>query len=667
MKAGVKGTILTAVVQLSLIVHLSHAARMDDGTSVPITLPKTDQPAELINHMPLLQDTLGTFSTKDILNGVHDDLFQVHRFDGRTNIYWGLFRVKVDEPGNFYFSTVHAFDTVAAYVLDESKIDSGGVTLPLNMTGYQIPLRNRLKPKAYAQAVLPIRFSAPGTYKVYLKFAAYDPFLSRLRNLEKPQLYSERGFDKFINDAYLIGGLYLGIAALAFFINFVWFLETRKKLNFLFICFVSCGFIYKIATSGYTTEWFFPDDPLYTGWLRQIFPPLTTMFYVLFCLRYIQCKERFPKSYKIIMVLLVLYTISTPMIHALGQFMEVPVFMISLLSNVVVAYLSVVVVLSFLEYKREGVPQQLFFTLGVLVYFVGIIAFYIHYVLQLYPGSYFFKFYFSIISSVREVLLFLATAYGFMRSEKLLAIENEVNKRITKQKEELTLLNAKNQKILSLITHDLRNPLFNLECLLDMFKAKKISEEEFKTLVGELDNAVEGTTNLFENILLWAKGQQLTLTPKLETLHIDEMVNETETLMLPIAESKGIRIDTNYPVDTKVQADSEMLKSVLRNLLSNAIKFSNPGEEVRLSVEKRDKALQFIVKDKGVGMTEEVRAKLFELDKKSEKGTGNESGTGLGLILTREFLEKHGSSLHVDSTPGQGSKFSFELPEIAQI
>jgi signal transduction histidine kinase len=169
--------------------------------------------------------------------------------------------------------------------------------------------------------------------------------------------------------------------------------------------------------------------------------------------------------------------------------------------------------------------------------------------------------------------------------------------------------------------------------------------------------------NLLQNLLVWSKMQngKIKYSPKL--VKVDELISDSMMIVTPIARNKEIKLSWNVSEDVTATLDSNMIGSVLQNLVTNAIKFTERGGLVTVNAFVESGAINFTVSDTGIGMSEERQNKLFKLDKtSSSKGTDDEVGTGLGLIICKEFVESHQGKIWVESTLGKGSKFCFSIP-----
>jgi signal transduction histidine kinase len=228
-------------------------------------------------------------------------------------------------------------------------------------------------------------------------------------------------------------------------------------------------------------------------------------------------------------------------------------------------------------------------------------------------------------------------------------------------------LNATKDKFFSIIAHDLKSP-FN-----SMLGFSEILNENFdeydtqkqKKFISLIYQELQGTYKLLENLLYWSRSQRGTIDFKPKKLNLYLLVSETTELLIQLAKNKSINLINQIPKNINVEADRDMLLTIIRNLISNAIKFTPKGGEISMKATqtKDDKFVQILVTDNGVGISKETQSKLFDIgENTSTKGTENESGTGLGLILCKEFVEKHGGKIWVESELGKGSNFKFTLP-----
>ncbi len=233
--------------------------------------------------------------------------------------------------------------------------------------------------------------------------------------------------------------------------------------------------------------------------------------------------------------------------------------------------------------------------------------------------------------------------------------------KLKEQRLELEKLNVLKDRLFSIIAHDLRGPLHNLQEVLSLIHANVLSDEEKEYLLVELSRSVDQSVGLMENLLSWASSQQKGEKLKPEGFRINELVEEVLNSIKALVEKKDLNLKFGLEEDLKVLADREMIRIVLRNLIGNAIKFSHKGGTISIK-SQQDDGLIISISDEGVGMPPEVLKQLFSIDLQSRKGTLKEEGSGLGLILCKDFIDKNSGHLKVESEEGQGSTFSFTLP-----
>jgi len=230
------------------------------------------------------------------------------------------------------------------------------------------------------------------------------------------------------------------------------------------------------------------------------------------------------------------------------------------------------------------------------------------------------------------------------------------------QTRELSELNQLKTKLFSVIAHDLKTPMYGLRNLFLNMQQTKLSAREIKEMIPGITNEMNYVTSLMENLLLWARTQMKHASVQPEMLDLHQMISETVTLLKLQAKNKKIWLEARLEQPVYCYADREMIGMVLRNLLSNAIKFTPAHGTVWVSATENQANVEIAVQDTGVGMTREMIGQLFGENYYTTRGTHSETGTGLGLKLCKDFLEKNGGSISINSNPGVGSTFSVILP-----
>lgn len=219
-------------------------------------------------------------------------------------------------------------------------------------------------------------------------------------------------------------------------------------------------------------------------------------------------------------------------------------------------------------------------------------------------------------------------------------------------------------KFFSIISHDLMNPFNALLGFSEMLNesARNGDKEDVIEYSSVINQSARRIFNLLQNLLVWSrmKNGKMNYSPK--PVRIDELISDSMMILSPIAQNKEINLSWEVNSDITATIDPNMINSVLQNLVTNAIKFTERGGSVTVKAFAESDQLKFIISDSGVGMSEEQIMKLFKLNKTSSaRGTDDEVGTGLGLIICKEFIELHHGKIWVESTPGQGSDFCFSV------
>jgi signal transduction histidine kinase len=248
--------------------------------------------------------------------------------------------------------------------------------------------------------------------------------------------------------------------------------------------------------------------------------------------------------------------------------------------------------------------------------------------------------------------------------EKIDIIE-KTNERLVKSEEELQQINSTKDKFFSIIAHDIKNPLGGLITITDLVKADfdSMPDKEKRELFEIVNKSSHQLYSLLENLLHWSRSQTGRIPVKPVELKINELVESNFELLKPNAERKNIMTLNLCNQNHKVNADKEMITLVIRNLISNAVKFTREGGKISVSSALKEGMVEICIEDNGIGISKTDIQKLFRIDVQfSQNGTNNETGTGLGLILCKEFIQKNQGKIRVESEPGVGSKFIFSLP-----
>lgn len=237
-------------------------------------------------------------------------------------------------------------------------------------------------------------------------------------------------------------------------------------------------------------------------------------------------------------------------------------------------------------------------------------------------------------------------------------------KEIQIQNVRMKKLNTTKDRFFSIIAHDLRAPLSSIKVLLNVISNEKNLAPDLNDLISRLSRSTNSTLSLLDNLLRWAMTQTGDITYKPFPVNLYNVVAENVYLLSQSASHKEIALDFAIDQELYTVGDKNMLTSVFRNLISNAIKFTPKGGNIHIKASSDDKHLNIQVIDNGIGMGAEKLNTLFDLSAdRAAEGTEGEPGTGLGLILCKEFIEMHGGAIEVESTLGQGTEFIVRLPK----
>jgi signal transduction histidine kinase len=236
------------------------------------------------------------------------------------------------------------------------------------------------------------------------------------------------------------------------------------------------------------------------------------------------------------------------------------------------------------------------------------------------------------------------------------------NKIITQQNEELENGNQVKDKIFSVISHDLRTPLAILDGMLFLLRDKNITDQQFREITDDLWRDVKNTTAMMDNLLQWASSQMKGIRVKADDFNITDALNTEFELLQALARQKDIALTHQLLHPIMVYADQDMVRLILRNLISNAIKFTPDNGHVHIYYLLRKDCIELIIQDDGVGIAEADQDKVFSNIYYSTTGTQNERGCGLGLPLSKDFVERNEGAIWFNSKPGKGTTFHFTLP-----
>lgn len=235
-------------------------------------------------------------------------------------------------------------------------------------------------------------------------------------------------------------------------------------------------------------------------------------------------------------------------------------------------------------------------------------------------------------------------------------------KQLKSKAADLEQINATKNKLFSIISHDLRAPIASVQSYLEILSQINNEKENWQEIKGDLIELTQSTDNMLSNILMWAKSQMEGISINKSLINLEESLSPVIKVFQSVANMKQINLNYSIEPSLKILVDKNMLELVVRNILSNAIKFTHQGGTINIEVNSDYPNYVIQISDNGIGMSEKVKNSIFSLKAEPSYGTNNERGIGLGLSLSKEFIELQGGKLWFESAEGKGSTFYIAIP-----
>ncbi len=231
------------------------------------------------------------------------------------------------------------------------------------------------------------------------------------------------------------------------------------------------------------------------------------------------------------------------------------------------------------------------------------------------------------------------------------------------ERENSQRINKIYQKLLSIVGHDIRGPLYSFIQLVEMVMDGTVSYEDFKQIAPDFKKNMQNTTTLLNNLVEWGQEHMHGNTNNLIDINFNQLVEKVRSNFVTQANIKGVEIINNVPFNITLNLDENIIRFIIRNLVSNALKFT-PNGRIAIDATMTDANITFSVSDTGIGMSEDIKNDLFNwgTNKNSRLGTNNEKGTGLGLSIIKEFVDQLNADIHIDTEINKGSKFTITIP-----
>ncbi len=533
-----------------------------------------------------------------------------------------------------------------------------GLTL-LHRVGSVTPISQR--PYPAGEIIFPLPQTEAGTQTYILKAKSQQLMEVSLAHLDLAELGEYRAQEKL----YL--GLATGVFGVMFFYNLFIYLILKKRAYFYYLAYLLLVYLFYFVHFGYARYYLWPEVTEWVLWsinIPLLFALMAATQYTRYCLLTAQYLPQWDRRLKTLsrVAPFFLLTIAT----GVPALFEISTELLVLASLILFFFIG-------LQSWKQGYQPALYYVLGWSV--LGLFgSLRILSALGWYPLTPFIERAFVYGSFFEMVFFSLALASQIQQHRKI-ALEGEqkiaqmhqeqatkLEQRVKEATQELMAANHEKTRFLSLISHDLKDPVGTLAVLL---RTLQTSPEEAKPkLLKQAAQMAERVHQLLLNLLTWAKSQSGSLKPQPEQHPLIPLLAEVLTLMGQEAKQKQVRLKPNIPLEASVYADAPMLITLVRNLLANALKYSSAGQVIFFNALHKGNQIRLEVKDQGIGMDERTLANLFRLGEQHRSPTSpeGEMGSGLGLLLVKEFAEKNQGRVGVTSKLGQGSCFWVELP-----
>jgi signal transduction histidine kinase len=621
---------------------------------------------------------------------------------GNAWAVWSMLRLQnqsgVDEE---YILQTNKWGIFEAFVYTDSS------SVARLKSGSLLPLNDRSQPSNMNAVKLLLRNGESKT--VYLKFKpGYSIYVRKSASLV---ISGQSLFEKADRQRLLWQGLFFGIIlVMALYNLFILFAVKDISYFYYVLSILSIG-LYFAFYYGFGIEYLWPRSPLWDTFCFAVINPFTGLTRVLFTRTYLHTPYLLPRINKILNVLGAACVI-TIVAGLACYFLQVDILkpLVTIIGILGTLVLVMMFVAGFVAYYYDKYEPAKYFIAANILLIIGAIAFIIRET-GFMSDNFFTRYMVQYAVLIQAVVLSLGLASRLNRmrlqlttetlEKERLALEREKEKKelIQQQKQELqeqvkektadlylknTLLeetveqlkesenklselNQVKDKLFSVVSHDLRNPLATMQSFLKLITdhEEKLSGEEREKLFFEAQQSLNNMNELLYNLLQWSKSQMNLLQFRPDKISLKAVVDAATRLVQLHAHMKQVQVKTNIPEGLHAYADRDMIEFVIRNLLSNAIKFSQRNSAVEIIVFAENNQVEIRIVDNGIGLSEAKRKKL--LDKHttiSRRGTEKEKGTGLGLLISKEFIAKNQGQLRIESVPGKGSVFSFAIPAV---
>lgn len=614
---------------------------------------------------------------------------------------WVTFAISHQQPeGQSFYLDPDRWGLVHAVVTEPT-----GNVISEHRTGGEIPFAQRDVP--YFKPMLSIFLPEPGTYQVYLSLQGQRSYFRPDTNTFS--LIPKAVFEQEQKQRLFSQALFMGVIMVMALYNFLIFLSVKDISFWWYVLSIVGVGVYFAFFYGFLLEYIWPWAPNFDVHSFALVLPLTGIARLYFTKSYLNTPQLLPGWNKVLNLLAWLYVL--PVVLAIVSWLgwaDLLGLLVQWIGWMGTAVLSAMLLAGLAGYLK-GYRPALFFVSANALFIVGAILFIFREINWL-PDHFFTRYVVQIGVLAQVVLFSLGLAYRLNRAqrdlaeEKLnterLALEKEQEKnelvlkqkieleqevarqtadlrqktldletafgRLTESENHLRELNQVKTQLFTIISHDLRSPLVTLHAFLGLLSqhAGRLTLHEFKSLSAKTQQALSNLSFLLDNLLNWSRTQMEQVVRSPEAIDIQEVIGKNLELFSFPVEHKQLRVTVTHQGNTTIFADRMMVDTVVRNLLNNAIKFTPDHGEIKLSTWPHEgRELCLAIRDSGEGFGEGLLNDLARGAKPvSTKGTQGEKGTGLGLLICREFVAANQGTLQLDNHPEGGAWVKVWLP-----
>jgi len=641
-----------------------------NGQGPATTLTEPGQTYQLDEHATILIDSVGYLTFEQILDPVQQKRFLP---SGKKSLTFGYLNkpiwIKLTIANSAKSATWY-LEIPAPYLeyVDFYQRKEGRWTK--SSGGYYLP--HSEKEISHTGFSFELNFGEQEPIDVYVRVAGNSPKNIPLFVVEKEKFIEKSRFED------LGYGVFFGVLLVMILFNLVIYLTLRDINYLIYVFIICCTFSIFASASGYGGKFLWPNYPYTNFFAGRLSLGLMVILISIFSRRFLETKRYSKLMHNILTALVPLAIIAIVLVATETM---------SSAGNNLMSVATPIFLISGIVCWGKGNKNAQFFVAAWAVYLMGGLSLTLR-----NSGVLPFNFWTTHLAEVgaacETFLIALALSARYTRLKKeneeaqleLIAqlqknhhlqqqtttqLEEKVNERtreIQQQNEKLTKLNLLKDKLFSIISHDIKSPLSQLSGTLYLVERDMISKDEIKDLMPQIRRNLVNNENFLAELLAWTRNQLEGGKINRGYFNLKSAADEIVTLIQPQAEAKKIKL-TNHLRDTvNVYGDVEMVKTVIRNLLVNAVKFTSDGGTIDISVRVKNEFTTFFVADSGVGIDPEKQKTLFTMSVESTRGTANEKGTGLGLLICKDFVSNNGGEIWVESEPEKGSRFAFTIP-----